>query len=180
MHVLGNPDHYASHKYVNFPYVAFVKSYWAKKNPATEVKGDEMNDEPEDVVFIQKKDDGFIPASMVDDYRYRPTIYENLNLYEWVQCAEKKARTKAEREEFEEQVALYNALNGIPAADRLRFNPDYDNDGEGEPDSDSDCNDWLEDDMEDKISVGDDEHSDTESDSDWDSEDEDEAIVEKE
>lgn len=35
MYILGNPDHYCSHKYVNFPwrsYVTFVKGYWYKNN----------------------------------------------------------------------------------------------------------------------------------------------------
>ncbi|KAJ7836436.1 hypothetical protein B0H13DRAFT_1652104 [Mycena leptocephala] len=50
MYILGNPDHYCSHKY----------------------------------------DGSYLAWSIVDDYRFRPLIYENVNLYEWVQCSEKK------------------------------------------------------------------------------------------
>jgi hypothetical protein len=48
MYILGNPDHYCSHKYVNFPwrsYVTFVKNYWYK----TERRTDEDEDTADDL-----------------------------------------------------------------------------------------------------------------------------------
>ncbi|KAJ7075576.1 hypothetical protein C8R43DRAFT_860971, partial [Mycena crocata] len=57
MYILGNPDHYKSHVYVNFA--------WR--------------------------------SSVVDDYRFRPVVYEKLNLYEWVQTSDKKVRTRKEQ-----------------------------------------------------------------------------------
>ncbi|KAJ7843727.1 hypothetical protein B0H13DRAFT_1648289 [Mycena leptocephala] len=109
MYILGNPDHYCSHKYVNFAwrsYVAFVKNYW--NNKAT--KDDEDQNDDEDLLTIRNQDGSYIAWSIVDDYRFRPVVYESVNLYEWVQCSEKKARSRKERREFEEQVKIHNEL----------------------------------------------------------------------
>ncbi|KAJ7734607.1 hypothetical protein B0H16DRAFT_1327430 [Mycena metata] len=48
----------------------------------------------------------FIPTSGVDDYRFRPAVYSNVTLYEWVQCSEKKKRSAKERELFEDEIRL--------------------------------------------------------------------------
>ncbi|KAJ7114873.1 hypothetical protein C8R44DRAFT_562701, partial [Mycena epipterygia] len=45
-------------------------------------------------------DGKFIPTSGVDDYRYRPIVYNHVTLYEWIQCSEKKKRTFSEREDI--------------------------------------------------------------------------------
>ncbi|KAJ7171847.1 hypothetical protein C8R43DRAFT_838149, partial [Mycena crocata] len=93
MYVLGNPDHYKSHTYVNFAwrsYVSFVKNFWNKKADI------DMEEDAEDSVTVQKRNGKFVASSVVDDYRYRPQVYENLTLYEWVQTSEKKARTRKE------------------------------------------------------------------------------------
>ncbi|KAJ6623682.1 hypothetical protein B0H10DRAFT_1786022 [Mycena sp. CBHHK59/15] len=109
MYILGNPDHYCSHKYVNFPwrsYVTFVK---------------------------------------VDDYRFRPLAYENVNLYEWVQCSDKKARTRKERQEFEEQLEINNELIGMQTDNPERIDnedPDFERDIEPKYD-DSDFADFI-------------------------------------
>ncbi|KAJ7149840.1 hypothetical protein C8R43DRAFT_887841, partial [Mycena crocata] len=94
MYVLGNPDHYKSHTYVNFAwrtYVSFVKNHWLIKT------GADANDDTEDMITVRKSDGTYIAASIVDDYRFRPLAYESLTLYEWVQSSEKKARSKQER-----------------------------------------------------------------------------------
>ncbi|KAF8176752.1 hypothetical protein K438DRAFT_1510921, partial [Mycena galopus ATCC 62051] len=67
MYVLGNPDHYKSHTYVNFawrPFAIFVKRFW-------------------------------------EDLSGHSVTYSSLTLFEWVQSAEKKARTRAGKQEFE-------------------------------------------------------------------------------
>ncbi|KAJ7914545.1 hypothetical protein B0H13DRAFT_1611386 [Mycena leptocephala] len=86
MYILGNPDHYCSHAYVNFAwrsYVTFVKRYWIKNNETT----DEEEDIADDFLTIRNQDGSYIASSIVDDYRFRPPIYEHVNLYEWVQCS---------------------------------------------------------------------------------------------
>ncbi|KAJ7628135.1 hypothetical protein DFH06DRAFT_965393, partial [Mycena polygramma] len=98
LYLLGNPDHYASHKYVSFAwrqYVQFVRSHWVSDLPVEET--DEYTKDDEERIPIGRLDGRFVPASNVDDYRYRPLIHENLTLYEWVQTSEKKKRTPQER-----------------------------------------------------------------------------------
>ncbi|KAJ7850579.1 hypothetical protein B0H13DRAFT_1905598 [Mycena leptocephala] len=104
---------------------------------------------------------------------HKPLIYENVNLYEWVQCSEKKARSRKERREFEEQVKIHNELTENDEG--IAFNQDY----EPEYDADSDLDDFIDDDLaESDISI--ENNSDSDNDSDWNSEDEDAIIVEKE
>ncbi|KAJ7164298.1 hypothetical protein C8R46DRAFT_863142, partial [Mycena filopes] len=71
MYVLGNPDHYTSHKYTPFPWRSYVSETGR-----------------------------FIASSGVDDYRYRPAVFERVTLYEWIQCGDKKARTVKQKERF--------------------------------------------------------------------------------
>jgi hypothetical protein len=90
MYLLEIPDHYPSHKYVNFPwrsYVTFVKSYWLKANQQDDVV--ETEDFAEDFITICKQDGSYVACSSVDDYQFRPLAYESVNLYEWVQCSDK-------------------------------------------------------------------------------------------
>ncbi|KAJ7168834.1 hypothetical protein C8R46DRAFT_897652 [Mycena filopes] len=54
-------------------------------------------------------DGKFVPASSVDDYRYRPLEYESLTLYEWIQCYKKKKRSVKQCATFEESLQLSEA-----------------------------------------------------------------------
>ncbi|KAJ7845653.1 hypothetical protein B0H13DRAFT_1647239, partial [Mycena leptocephala] len=109
MYILGNPDHYKSHVFVNFPwrsYVTFIKNGWKVKMGMTD------DQELFDDTLIVRNDNGtYVASSRVDDYRYRPLAYENVTLYEWIQCSEKKARNKKERAEFGEEIALKEGWN---------------------------------------------------------------------
>jgi hypothetical protein len=78
LYLLGNPDHYTSHK--------FIPVYW--KNYVREVlnawKTDEdieMSSEPDKVV-LRYQQGTFVGTSMVHDYIYRPQRFEDVNLYE--------------------------------------------------------------------------------------------------
>ncbi|KAJ6531856.1 hypothetical protein B0H19DRAFT_966216, partial [Mycena capillaripes] len=42
----------------------------------------------------------YVGISPVDNYCLCPTVYRDMTLYEWVQCADKKARTRDEGAEF--------------------------------------------------------------------------------
>ncbi|KAJ6512502.1 hypothetical protein C8R45DRAFT_778394, partial [Mycena sanguinolenta] len=88
MYVLGNPDHYKSHDFVNFswrPFVMFVRRFWEHAN------GNEPGDDIDDFVTLRRHEDGtLVAASGVDDYRFRPVIYNSLTLYEWIQSSQKK------------------------------------------------------------------------------------------
>ncbi|KAJ6520773.1 hypothetical protein DFH09DRAFT_1048253, partial [Mycena vulgaris] len=105
MYLLGNPDHYASHKYATFawrPYVQFIRSYWVPTSAIDELEEDEKDEEER--VPIARQDSKFVPSSGVDNYRYRPLVYNNVTLYEWIQCSEKKKRGVRERADFEQEL----------------------------------------------------------------------------
>ncbi|KAJ6545639.1 hypothetical protein B0H19DRAFT_955240, partial [Mycena capillaripes] len=109
MYLLGNPDHYASHNYVPFAwrqYVQFVRNFWVESMKQEEEEGEEEDRPDEERVPIGRMDGRFVPASTVDDYRYRPIEYSNLSLYEWVQCSTKLKRTPRQRAAFEEDIRL--------------------------------------------------------------------------
>ncbi|KAJ7137593.1 hypothetical protein C8R43DRAFT_893465, partial [Mycena crocata] len=81
--------------------------------------GDKDADES---VPLGKQDGEFVGSSSVDDYRYRPTVYENLSVYEWTQCYNKKIRTKKEREQFKEDLRISRYLRAdyhLAALNRL-------------------------------------------------------------
>ncbi|KAJ7168101.1 hypothetical protein C8R43DRAFT_876637 [Mycena crocata] len=126
LYILGNPDHYKSHQFVNFAwrsYVSFVKNYWLKKTGFNEI------DDPEDLMTVRKVDGNFEASSVVDDYRFRPLVYERVTLYEWVQCSEKKARNRKEIEAFEEECELraeFDAVqsHNVPPSDPRRLPED--------------------------------------------------------
>ena len=89
LYLLGNPDHYTSHTYVTFawrPYVQFIRKYWLQDVPEAE-NFEEKDDEER--IPIGRLDGKFVPTSGVDDYRYRPGIYNNVTLFEWIQCSER-------------------------------------------------------------------------------------------
>ncbi|KAJ7120559.1 hypothetical protein C8R43DRAFT_844164, partial [Mycena crocata] len=60
----------------------------------------------------------YVQFVRIDDYRYRPVIYNNVSLYEWIQCYERKIRTKQERADFDYDLlmAKYLATDGYEAA----------------------------------------------------------------
>jgi hypothetical protein len=67
LYLLGNPDHYASHKYVTFPwrpYVQFVRTFWLRDE--FEVDNEEASDD-EERVPIGRLDGKYVPTSGVDD-----------------------------------------------------------------------------------------------------------------
>ncbi|KAJ7808829.1 hypothetical protein B0H13DRAFT_1668446 [Mycena leptocephala] len=107
MYILGNPDHYKSHTFVNFAwrsYVSFVKNAWKVRTG-----NGEDQDEFDDMMFMKNDNGSYVACSSVDDYRYRPIAYENVTLFEWIQCSEKKARNKKERAEFADEIAITEA-----------------------------------------------------------------------
>ncbi len=83
MYLLGNPDHYTSHTFVNLYWRSFTNEVM---RTATSDQG-VIDDIPEKVVVITK---GFRASSPVYDYMYRPLKYTNMSLYDWVQQLKKE------------------------------------------------------------------------------------------
>ncbi|KAJ7123845.1 hypothetical protein C8R43DRAFT_1147864, partial [Mycena crocata] len=146
MYLLGNPDHYCSHEYVNFAwrsYVTFVKKYWYQTDEQDE-------DIADDLLTVRNQNGSYVASSVVDDYRFRPRPYEHVNLYEWVQCSDKKARTPKERKEFEAHLQLSSEWRVLDASQISRENDEneaMDIDREPAIDSESDFDDFIVDDL---------------------------------
>ena len=93
LYLLGNPDHYASHK--------FVTVYW--KNYVREVfKSWKLEEDLQEIIpeklVVQKGVEGEIVGfSTVDDYIYRPKIFECKTLYEWVQMSTRCKKPKSKK-----------------------------------------------------------------------------------
>ena len=93
LYLLGNPDHYTSHE--------FTPVYW--KNYVREVLKPWRSEEdlenllPEKLV-VQKTDGKYVGFSSVHDYMYRPKIYEDKTLYEWVQMASRVKVSKRQQD----------------------------------------------------------------------------------
>ena len=90
LYLLGNPDHYTSHK--------FTVIYW--KNYVGEVlsswrSDDDMQDIVPEKLVLQKRNGKYVGFTAVHDYIYRAQVFEKKTLYEWVQMSVKcKAPSK--------------------------------------------------------------------------------------
>jgi hypothetical protein len=164
MYVLGHPDHYASHIYAPFSwrtYVHYIRKFWAEDNVIDSSLG---NNSVEEKVTISRENGTIVARSMVDDYVFRPAVFENVNLYEWIQCAEKKARTPKERQLFKNSITQSKSLTSFERNGIFSISRSVDSEVE---DLDYEC------------STDDGEFSSVFSDSDWESDDDDETITSK-
>ncbi|KAJ7697466.1 hypothetical protein B0H17DRAFT_928472, partial [Mycena rosella] len=115
MYLLGYPDRYTSHRYVSFAWRPYGQF-----------------------------DGRFIASSGVDDYRYRPVVYNNVTLYEWIQCSDKK------KHRFDDLNCEFDFEHNKPDADHY-FEP-----GPSVDDTayiDDEVSDWETDDEDDVILV---------------------------
>lgn len=78
MYLLGNPDHYTSHSFVNLYWRSFVNEVLRTASTDKEI----VDNVPENYVVIAK---GMRASSPVYDYVFRPLKYSHMSLYEWVQ-----------------------------------------------------------------------------------------------
>ncbi|KAF9035647.1 hypothetical protein BJ165DRAFT_1320698, partial [Panaeolus papilionaceus] len=78
MYLLGHPDHYTSHIFIPFYWQRFV---FEVRHVFQRGDTDDANDER---VVLYKKHDNFVALTHVQDYIFRPDIFENVSLYEWV------------------------------------------------------------------------------------------------
>jgi hypothetical protein len=80
MYLLGNPDHYKSHNFVPFWWRSFVSHI-------SRAEGNGYNEDDEsDKVLLTKNETGYAAWCNVDDYIYRPKDYNDISLYDWIQC----------------------------------------------------------------------------------------------
>lgn len=96
LYLLGNPDHYTGHKFVHF--------YWANYVKVARGAWDDSGDiEKPETVVLNKNMGKYVGLSNVQDYVCRPRIYENFNLYEWIQMSIKSKRNPTETKKFNEK-----------------------------------------------------------------------------
>ncbi|KAJ7435556.1 hypothetical protein FB451DRAFT_1000339, partial [Mycena latifolia] len=134
LYILNNPDRYTNKLFKVFGwkwYIAEVRRDW----PSTK------DNSPEDEqVLVMNKDSKLVGVSIVDDYKYRPTAFENTSLLEYTLMVTRVKRNPKQFAEFKESLKDRPANIEMPLADPL------DNDN------------WLEDDLEEAAeseSVGD-------------------------
>ena len=94
MYLLGNPDHYTSHEFVNFYWRSFVREACSVFSTPLE----EIDNIPEKVM-LNKSKGRFVALSNVHDYIYRPSVFGSVNLYDWIRCANKKRKPAKQRKE---------------------------------------------------------------------------------
>ena len=94
LYLLGNPDHYTSHKFVTIYWRNFVRE---ALKPWQTTENTENDNVIEKVVLIKKKDT-YVGLSSVHDYIYRPQKHEDISLYEWSQMA-KRVKEKPQPKE---------------------------------------------------------------------------------
>src|SRR5882762_6611769 len=93
LYILGNPDHYTKHRFIPFYWKGYVKevlNIW---------EGNDSDEIPDlehvsDKVVINKSRGGFIGISKVSDYVYRPVMYEDISLYDWIQFYKKTRKNR--------------------------------------------------------------------------------------
>ena len=77
MYLLGNPDHYTSHEFVNFYWRTFVREACSVfSTPLEEI------DDIVEKVMLNKSKGKFVALSNVHDYIYRPSAFGSINLYD--------------------------------------------------------------------------------------------------
>jgi Helitron helicase-like domain at N-terminus/PIF1-like helicase len=97
MYLLGNPDHYTGHKFVNF----YWRSYVQEANAAWELP---KEDEKPAKIVLNKSLGKYVGLSNVQDYIQRPVIYNDLNLYDWIKRSKKSKRSKSQQVEFNDKI----------------------------------------------------------------------------
>ncbi|KAJ7304712.1 hypothetical protein DFH08DRAFT_721486, partial [Mycena albidolilacea] len=96
LYLLGNPDHYT-----NFAFkVVWWKSYVTEVNKAWNSSAEEeIGDELERVVLVKSEND-YVGSDTTDDYVHGPAVFEDCSLFEFLQIASRKKRTKKQMEQF--------------------------------------------------------------------------------
>ncbi|EPQ49867.1 hypothetical protein GLOTRDRAFT_51472 [Gloeophyllum trabeum ATCC 11539] len=90
-YLLGNPDHYTSHKFQTVfwkSYVSEVLQSWEDDNPSEDTEN--ISATLKNKVMVCKSKDGYTPYSTVMDYTHHALKYEDMNLYDWIRLSRKK------------------------------------------------------------------------------------------
>lgn len=94
MYLLGNPDHYTSHVFKPFWWRSPVEMV---ENVCAETDGHDLTSVPDERVIVSKHLGNYVALSLLDDYQYRPSLFEDMGLYEWFQVSAKMTRKMAKK-----------------------------------------------------------------------------------
>src|ERR1700723_3407078 len=84
LYLLGNPDHYTNMEFVTVYWKSYVREVFSSWRSAKEWK-----DQAPEKVIVQKSNFKYVGFSAVHDYMYRPDIFADITLHEWVQMAKR-------------------------------------------------------------------------------------------
>jgi hypothetical protein len=104
MYLLGNPDHYTGHNFIDF--------YWKNYVHEAEISWKaSLNHENNAKVVLQRNREQYIGLSNTHDYIYRPSIYKNMDLFDWIRLSRKSKRNSKQQTQFnksQERLKKYN------------------------------------------------------------------------
>ncbi|KIM36872.1 hypothetical protein M413DRAFT_77609, partial [Hebeloma cylindrosporum] len=93
LYLLGLFDHYTSHIFVPFWWRSYVNEVRRNnvegETPSTDNKTNNEEDDSDKVVLLRQQEN-YIGQSNVDDYVHRPSCYNVVNLYQWIQTSNKR------------------------------------------------------------------------------------------
>jgi hypothetical protein len=95
LYLLGNPDHYTSHIFVTIYWRQYVKEVM---KPWKQEMQHGINTEGPDKVVLQRVQNRYVGVSSVHDYVYRPRLYEDIDVYEWVQKAKRMKQPSSKQQ----------------------------------------------------------------------------------
>jgi hypothetical protein len=91
LYLLGNPDHYTSHRFVPFywfSYVQEVRKAW----------DEDLSGEPPQKIGMLKRNGKIVRLSYVHDYIHRPKELNDMSLYDWIStCKREKLQVTAKK-----------------------------------------------------------------------------------
>ncbi|KAF8870570.1 hypothetical protein BD779DRAFT_1455111, partial [Infundibulicybe gibba] len=120
MYLLGNPDHYTDHKFVNFYWQSYVLE--ARRVWCSDGELDADAAKSADKYTLIKQKGKLVGLSPVFDYIYRNKELENMNLYDWVcQCTRVKISTKKAKDG--KKLLDQNVLDGSDESDTEAGSP---------------------------------------------------------
>jgi hypothetical protein len=109
LYLLKNPDHYTNYKFKPFwwkSYVGSVRKAWdADERPAYPDQGQSGAADGEaetqlDQMVLMKSKDGFVGTTNIDDYVWRPAVFEHTSFYDYIQMTTRVKRTPKQLTEF--------------------------------------------------------------------------------
>ena len=85
LYLLGNPDHYTSHRFALFYCLAFVQEVRKAWN-------EDLAGEPPQKIGMLKRNGRIVQVSYVHDYIHRPRELDGLSLYDWISTYKREKR----------------------------------------------------------------------------------------